>query len=207
MTAAGLPNNWVSSLRVPSGYTVVAYDGDLTGTSWTYTADNASFVTTGNNDVVSSVRITATAGSTNLALGATATASTTEGTFTPSRAVNGAWTSGYEGWVSTVGNAQWVALDLGSAKTFSRYVVRHDSAARPAETANNTKDFTFQVSSNGTTWNTVDTVTGNTAATTDHTIASQTFRYVRINITTATQGTTADSLNNPRARIGQIELY
>ena len=207
MTAAGLPNNWVSSLRVPSGYTVVAYDGDLTGTSWTYTADNASFVTTGNNDVVSSVRITASAGSTNLALGATATASTTEGTFTPSRAVNGAWASGYEGWVSTVGNAQWIALDLGSAKTFSRYVVRHDSAARPAETANNTKDFTFQVSSNGTTWNTVDTVSGNTAATTDHTIASQTFRYVRVNITTATQGTTSDSLTNPRARIGQIELY
>lgn len=58
MTAAGLPNNWASSIRVPSGFTVRVYDGDLTGTSWTYTSDQSNLVTNGNNDVISSVVIT-----------------------------------------------------------------------------------------------------------------------------------------------------
>ena len=207
MTAAGVPNNWVSSIRVPSGFTVQAYDGDLTGTSWTYSADNANLVNTGNNDLISSIRITSGSGGSNVALNATATATSTEGTFTPSRAVNGQWASGYEGWVSTVGLNQTITLDLGSAKSFSRYVIKHDSAARPAETANNTKNWTLQTSTNGSTWNTVDTVTNNTAGTTDRTIAAQNLRYVRISITAPTQATTTDTINNPRARIGQIELY
>jgi hypothetical protein len=143
----------------------------------------------------------------NLALGATATATSTEGSFVPSRAVNGQWGSGYEGWVSAIGKPQILTLDLGSSKTFTRYVVRHDAAARPAETANNTKNFTLQTSANGTTWSTVDTVTNNTASTTDRTIASTTVRYVRLNITEPTQSSTPDSTTNPRARIGQVELY
>ena len=209
MTAAGLPNNWASSIRVPSGLTVQAYDGDLTGTSWTYTSDQANLVTTGNNDMISSIKITSGSGGSNVALNASASASSTEGSFTASRTVNGLWTanSGYEGWVSTVGLNQQITLDLGSARPFNRYVIRHDSSARPAETANNTKNWTLEVSSNGTNWSVVDTVANNTAGTTDRTIAAQNIRYVRINITAPTQATTADSINNPRARIGQIELY
>ena len=205
MTAAGIPNNWVSSIRVPAGFTVQVYDGDIAGTSWSYTSDNGNMVTTGNNDVTSSIRITSSSGGTDLALNATASASTTEGSFFPSRAVNGQWTanSGYEGWVSTIGTTQWLVLDLGSAKTFTRWVVRHDQAARPAEGANNTRSFELQVSSNGTSWTTVDSVSGNSTATTDRTIASQTFRYVRLNITEAVQSGTS----NPRARIGQIQLF
>ncbi|GAA3216040.1 hypothetical protein GCM10010532_043260 [Dactylosporangium siamense] len=143
----------------------------------------------------------------NVALGAAASATSTEGGFSPSRAVNGQWAAGYEGWVSQVGKPQILTLDLGSAKSFTRYLVRHDAAARPAETANTTKNWTLQVSGNGSTWSTVDTVTNNTAATTDRTIAAQNVRYVRLNITEPTQGTTTDSQTNPRARIGQIELY
>jgi hypothetical protein len=143
----------------------------------------------------------------NLALGATATASSSHPSFPPSRVVNGQWGSGYEGWVSDVGKPQSITLDLGTGKTFSRYIVRHDSAARPAETANNTKNFTLAVSSNNSTWTTVDTVNNNTAATTDRTFSPVSARYVRLTATEPTQGTTPDSLNNPRARIGQIELY
>ena len=148
-----------------------------------------------------------TGSSGNLALGATATASSSHPSFPPSRAVNGGWGSGYEGWVSEVGKPQTITLDLGSAKTFTRYVVRHDSAARPAETANNTRNFTVSVSSDSTTWSTVDTVTGNTGGVSDRTIASVSARYVRLSITEPTQGTTPDSTANPRARVGQIELY
>jgi hypothetical protein len=146
-------------------------------------------------------------GSGNLAIGATASASSTLGEFAPGRAVNGAWASGYEGWVSNVGKPQTLTVDLGSAKTFTRYVVRHDSAARPAETANNTMNFAFETSDNGSSWTVRDTISGNTSAVSDRTLASITARYVRLNITEPTQSTTPDSINNPRARIGQLELY
>lgn len=146
-------------------------------------------------------------GSGNLALNAAATASSSHPSFPPSRAVNGAWGSGYEGWVSEVGKPQTLTLDLGSSRTFSRYLIRHDAAARPSETANNTRNWTLQVSSNGTAWSTIDTVNNNTANTTDRTFASTAARYVRLNITEPTQSTTPDSTNSPRARIGQLELY
>ncbi|MFD5114461.1 discoidin domain-containing protein [Streptomyces sp. NPDC058391] len=158
---------------------------------------------------IGGVTITSTAPQTsqNLALGARATASTTEGSFTPDRAVNGQWGGGYEGWVSQVGKPQWISLDLGSVKTIGRYVVRNDNAARPGNEAFNTKTLAFQTSNDGSTWNSVDTVQNNTADVIDRTISSVQARYIRLNITEPTQGTTGDSIQNPRARIGQIELY
>ncbi|MEU4155276.1 discoidin domain-containing protein [Actinoplanes sp. NPDC026670] len=159
---------------------------------------------------VGGVTLTAASGANtggNLALGATATATSSHSSFPPSRAVSGAWGSGYEGWVSDIGKPQTLTLDLGSSKTFTRYVVRHDSAARPSETANNTRNFQVQTSTDNATWSTADTITGNTAAVTDRTVSSRTARWVRLVISEPTQGTTADSQQNPRARIGQFELY
>ncbi|MDG4826988.1 discoidin domain-containing protein [Asanoa sp. WMMD1127] len=158
---------------------------------------------------VGGVTLAAASGSTssNLALGATATASTSHPSFPQSRAVSGQWGPGYEGWVSEVGKPQTLTLDLGSAKTFTRYIARHDSAARPAETANNTKNFQVLTSTDNQNWSSWDTVTNNTAAVTDRTLGSRTARWVRLVSTEPTQGTTADSQQNPRARIGQFELY
>ncbi|MFF9512250.1 discoidin domain-containing protein [Streptomyces sp. NPDC014724] len=154
------------------------------------------------------VKAAAHAGDTDLASGATATASSVHNSFTPDRAVNGAWGAGYEGWVSAVGKPQWIALDLGEQRTVARYVVRNDSAARPGNEANDAKDLRLQSSTDGTAWTDVDTVTGNTAAVVDRDLAAPlTSRYLRLHITEPTQGTTTDSVQNPRARIGQIELY
>ncbi|WP_066375362.1 discoidin domain-containing protein [Herbidospora mongoliensis] len=172
------------------------------GDFWT-SAGSPSLVALGNVSISADTTITAT----NLALGSTATASGSHPSFPPSRAVSGAWGSGYEGWVSEVGKPQWLRLDLGSAKTFRRYILKHDQAARPGEAANNAKNWTVEAGTDGQTWTTIDTVTGNTAATSDRTIAPVTARYLRLNLTEPTQGTTADSLNNPRARVGAFELY
>lgn len=146
-------------------------------------------------------------GSANLALGATATATSSHPSFPPGRAVSGQWGPGYEGWVSAIGKPQTITVDLGTSKTFTRYVVRHDSAARPAETANNTKSFQVQTSTDNQSWSTWDTIANNAAAVTDRTLASRTARWIRLVITEPTQGTTPDSQQNPRARIGQLELY
>jgi hypothetical protein len=62
MQAAGIPNDAISSIHVPAGFTVVAYaDGDFTGASWTFTADNANLANTGNDNTISSFVITGSA--------------------------------------------------------------------------------------------------------------------------------------------------
>jgi hypothetical protein len=60
LQARGMQNDWASSVRVPSGFTVIMFQHDnFTGTSWTLTSDTPNFVTLSPNanDQVSSVRI------------------------------------------------------------------------------------------------------------------------------------------------------
>ncbi|MFC5001541.1 carbohydrate-binding protein [Dactylosporangium cerinum] len=59
LQAAGIANDSVSSIRVPSGWTVAGFQhSGFAGTQWTFTADNPNMINTGNNDAISSVRIT-----------------------------------------------------------------------------------------------------------------------------------------------------
>jgi hypothetical protein len=60
LASRGMPNDWASSVRVPSGRTVIMYSNDnFAGTSWTRTADTPNFITLSPsaNDQVSSVRV------------------------------------------------------------------------------------------------------------------------------------------------------
>jgi hypothetical protein len=60
LQALGMPNDWASSVRIPSGRTVTMYQhGGFTGTAWTLTSDNANFLTLSPNanDQASSVRV------------------------------------------------------------------------------------------------------------------------------------------------------
>ncbi|WP_329128640.1 discoidin domain-containing protein [Streptomyces sp. NBC_01476] len=60
LQAAGVANDSISSLRVPAGYTVTAYgDAGFGGTRWTFTSDAPDLTATGNNDSISSLRVTA----------------------------------------------------------------------------------------------------------------------------------------------------
>ncbi|MBJ6361464.1 discoidin domain-containing protein [Paenibacillus sp. GCM10012307] len=145
---------------------------------------------------------------TSLAYRKQATSSADHYGSSASRAVNGEWAADYEGWVSPVGNGQWLAVDLGEAQTFNRFVVRHDAAARPNETVNITQSFKLQTSTDGNVWRDAYMVTGNQDAITDIILpAPITARYVRLYIIKGTQETTDDSRQYPRARIGQFELY
>jgi hypothetical protein len=69
LAALGIANDSISSMRVPSGYTVTAYaDSGFSGAAWTFTADNPNLGATGNNDAISSMRITTGGGSGGYAL-------------------------------------------------------------------------------------------------------------------------------------------
>jgi hypothetical protein len=137
----------------------------------------------------------------NLALGKPATADSScnvrEGA---PKAVNGTVTSGnLDKWCS-LGASKWMQVDLGSNQTVGRLVVKHAGAGGEAA-AWNTRDFTLQVSTNGTAWTTVATVTGNTAGTTTHDIVPVSARYLRLNITAPTSNT------DTAARIYEFEAY
>jgi len=60
LVAKGMPNDWASSVRVPSGRTVIMYANDnFAGTSWTRTSDTPDFtiLSPNANDAVSSVKV------------------------------------------------------------------------------------------------------------------------------------------------------
>ncbi|MBN9297369.1 MAG: hypothetical protein J0I41_10175 [Filimonas sp.] len=60
LQAYGFVNDWASSVKIPSGWTVTMYANDnFTGTSWTLTSSKTNFTTLSPNanDVVTSVKI------------------------------------------------------------------------------------------------------------------------------------------------------
>ena len=60
LSAKGVPNNWASSVKIPSGWTVIIYDSNnFSGTSWTLAANNSSLagLSPSANDKMTSVKI------------------------------------------------------------------------------------------------------------------------------------------------------
>ncbi|HEX6291863.1 MAG TPA: discoidin domain-containing protein [Herpetosiphonaceae bacterium] len=143
-------------------------------------------------------------GDENLARSAIAAASSTypyDG-YAPSRVNDGSRTTtvgGAYSWVNADRYApdgylpQWVQLDFGTTKTFSR-VVMYTSSGYPIQ------DYDIQVW-DGSTWVTVDSRTGNTALTVTHTFAPTTARLVRI------LGRRGPSNQPQYVRVNEFEVY
>jgi hypothetical protein len=137
----------------------------------------------------------------NLALNRPATAdSSCNGNEGPAKAVNGSTTAGNGDKWCSLGGSKWMRVDLGGVTTVGRVVVKH-AAAGGELAAWNTRDFSLQVSPNGSTWSTVASIGGNTAAVTSLAFAGRSARYVRLNITTPSSNGSA------AARIYELEVY
>jgi hypothetical protein len=137
----------------------------------------------------------------NLALNRPATAdSQCNANESPARAVNGSTSGGNSDKWCSLGANRWMRVDLGSAMTIGRVVVKH-AAAGGESAAWNTRDFTIQTSVDGSAWSTVAAVTGNVAATTSHNFASRSARFVRLNVSTPA------SNGDGAARIYELEVY
>jgi len=138
---------------------------------------------------------------TNLALGKAVTGSAAcSATETTDKAVNGSVILGNSDKWCSFAATRFLQVNLGAPVNINRIVVRHANAGGEALNLN-TRDFTVQTSTDGATFNTVATVTGNQASQTTHTFPTTVAQYVKINITTATQ--TGDTA----ARIYELEVY
>ena len=103
----------------------------------------------------------------NLALNKTTSASSNN---QPSaNAVDG---NGNTRWESAFSDPQWIAVDLGSVQLIDRVRLTWENAYG--------KNFTIQVSSNGTTWTTVATTTNNATTVNEYPSLAATGRYVRM---------------------------
>ena len=101
-------------------------------------------------------------------------------------------------WESKDEGEQWVKLDLGGEYEISRYVIRH-AGDNGKNVSLNTKDYLFEISSDGSTWTVADDYRGNTANVSDIDITPVKAKFVRITIKNAG----ADGI----ARIADVEIY
>ncbi len=195
-------------------------DGSIASRSWNFgdgtgsTATNPSrvYASAGNYTVTLTVTdnkgathtktqtVSVGSGYVNLALNKPATGSTAcNTTETPAKAVNGSVSGGTTDKFCSLVSPGWLQVDLGAVQTVKSFVVQHAGAGGESNTWN-TKAFTIQTSSNGTTWSTPVTVTNNTANTSTHAISATSARYIKLNVTTASQ------VGDPATRIYDFEV-
>ncbi|MET7396101.1 discoidin domain-containing protein [Dactylosporangium sp. NPDC005572] len=112
-----------------------------------------------------------TCGTANVAIGKTATASSTENAGTPASSAvdNNLGTR----WSSAAADPQWLQVDLGSSQLVCGVTLNWEAAYATA--------FQIQVSSNGTTWTNVYSTTTGTGGTQVLTVTPTAGRYVRVN--------------------------
>ncbi len=111
----------------------------------------------------------------NLALSSTATASRSEGAFTPDKAIDGgdANDSRWSSYDSEGNNDdQWIIVDLGKVYKVNKVTLKWEAAFGKA--------YDIDVSANGSTWTTVAAITGNSARNREHPFAPVDARYVRM---------------------------
>ena len=176
---------------------------DRAGTESTSTVEVEAVGAEGGRSTATSTEVewTGTPVAANLALNQPATAdSQCAATESAAKAVNGSVSGGNADKWCSLGTDKWLEVDLGSSRTLSSFVVKH--AAAGGESADwNTRAFTIAVRSATTEpWQTVVTVSANTAGTTTHPVTT-TARYVRLTVTTPTQ------TSDPAARIYEFEAW
>jgi uncharacterized protein YjdB len=111
------------------------------------------------------------ASSSNIALNKTATASSIEAAgFEASNAVDG---SGTTRWSSAFSDPQWIQVDLGANYSVNRVKITWEPAYASS--------YQILISSDGSAWATMRSVSGNTSLVNDQTGLSGTGRYIRIN--------------------------
>ena len=146
-------------------------------------------VTTPDGTALSSGNFTVTAlPAINLALNKPATASSTKGSNSPSRAFDGN-TSTY--WRSGSSSSAWLRVDLGSPQAVGRAVIRWNGSYYA-------RTYQLQVSNNGSSWTNVYSTSSGSSGTREIAFVQTTARYIRLNMTRN---------NQSGYRVNELEVY
>ena len=132
----------------------------------------------------------------NTSLQKTVTSSTSASGYSASQAVDGSFTTGWKSSSST--GTKYMQVDLGKNYKISRYVLKNAETAYMSSSLNS-KAWKVEVSTNGTSWTQLDTVSGNSKDIVYRNVTQTTARYVRITIT--------DAGSDGYARIQDFEIY
>lgn len=151
----------------------------------------------GSSSFVYVSRVEAASGNLALNKPATSNAASCIASETPAQAVDG---SSDSKWCSLAAGTKWLQIDLGSTMTLNRWTVKN-SQVNNENPDFNTKDYTLQISTNGTTFTDVDTVAGNTAGITNRIISAANARYVRLYVTNPNQNL------DHTVRINEFEVF
>jgi hypothetical protein len=109
--------------------------------------------------------------------------------------------AGNEYWVGTNAGVDWLQIDLGSSQLLGSYAIQATT-----ELLRMPKNWTMEGSNDGTTWNVVDTQTGQTAWTNNEILTftvsavSESYRYYRLDIT-------ANNGDATYTDVGEMYLY
>ncbi|MEV8510306.1 GH92 family glycosyl hydrolase [Actinoplanes sp. NPDC051475] len=181
---------WLPESFVSSGGTLDVVLGTSANTSWgSAAADAPPSFDTGSAPPP-----------TDLALNKPATAdSSCASSETPDKVVNGSVSGGLSDKWCSGGATKWWQVDLGAAVPIKTVKISHAGAGGES-TAWNTRDYDIQVSTNGSSWQTVVQQRGNTATVSTHAV-SATARYVRLNVLAAEQS------GGGAARVYEVEVY
>jgi beta-glucanase (GH16 family) len=178
ITGAGTDTGIIESYmwEVISGPNVPGLTGDNTATVTANGLIVGSYVfeltvtDNGGLSATDQVSITVSPAPVNLALLKPALASSSENGTTPaSGAVDGNLTTR---WSSAFSDPQWIQVDLGDEYAIESVKITWEPAYG--------KNYLVQLSDDGTNWNTVKTITGNTTLVNDHADIDGEGRYVRI---------------------------
>jgi len=183
--------NWIAAAMWQNGVTLDFTLGS-TASSWGSAAADAPPAYNGGGGVPN-----------NLALNHPATAdSSCNANEGPAKAVNGSITGGLSDKWCSLGAAgtQFWQVDLGAVHTVNQIVIDH-AGSGGEQTGWNTRSFSLQVSTDGTNFTTVATVTANTASVTTHTLTPVNARFVRLVIVTPTNN------GNGAARIYEVQVF
>jgi len=133
----------------------------------------------------------------NLALGKTVSASGTSDETEAAFTVDGKDSTK---WCHMDGlGGEWIQVDLGEEYDISRYVIKFAGVKEAIKY--NARDFKLEASSDGTSWNAIETVYGNTKTVAGGSLRDVSARYIRLTLLTSTQS------SDGGARVYELELW
>ncbi len=154
-----------------TGYGYSLWEMEVYNTKATSSGNTDSGSTGGNTGSGSTTENDASVSGTNVALNKTATASTQEGDGMAAKyAIDGDMGSR---WASEWADGQWLQVDLGNTYAINKVIINWEGAYGKA--------YDIQVSTNGSDWTTVKSVTGQDGGEDTITFTAANARYVRIN--------------------------